>query len=223
MPKTKTPSTKTQSNRKKRHWACFVYPDSAPENWREILREKGLQCVISPLHEGELNADESEKKPHWHVVMCWQGPTTYNVVLGITKELNAPIPQGVESIRGYYRYLTHKDNPDKKQYDERDITTINGFNILEFIELSGHEKDEIKRKLHALIRQENIMEYAQLLDHLLDAEMLTEHSIASNNTLFFSHYIKSRRHMTELSNFRKLQDKIAQLENALEKMSSKGS
>jgi len=181
-------------NVKKRHWACVVYPDSAPDNWRDILQQTGLQCAISPMHDADMNADETEKKAHWHVIMCWPGPTTFTVAKAITDKLYAPIPQALESVRGYYRYLTHKDNPEKVQYDERDIVCINGFNIADFIELTRSEITAIKSNLIKLIRQESIAEYSRLLEFLQDADMLTELDIASSNTILFNTYIRSRKY-----------------------------
>lgn len=181
-------------NVKKRHWACVVYPDSAPEDWRNILQQSGLQCAISPMHDADANADETEKKAHWHIIMCWPGPTTYAVAKAMTDKLCAPIPQALESVRGYYRYLTHKDNPEKVQYDDRDIVCINGFNVADFVDLTRSEVTVIKRALVDFIRRENVVEYSALLDALLDADMAAEFDIASSHTIFLNTYISSRRH-----------------------------
>ena len=34
-----------------RNYACVVYPDSAPENWKEIIAESKVPVFISPLHD----------------------------------------------------------------------------------------------------------------------------------------------------------------------------
>lgn len=200
-------------NTKKRNWGFFVYPTkeyldsigtaydgadgygSAPENWKELLQQTGLQCAISPLHDKDELEDGSgrTKKPHWHVIACYSGPTSFNVVKKLTDQLNSPIPQALEQIRGYYRYLTHKDNPEKAQYDELNIQTINGFNIADFVDLTRSEISQIKKSLQVLIRQLDITEYAHLMDYLLDSEMSIEHEVASNHTYFFDKYISSRR------------------------------
>lgn len=185
---------KKVKNVKKRNWAFVLYPESAPENWKELLQLTGLQCAISPLHNKDIDPTGEVKKEHYHIILCYSGPTSYNVVKGLTDSLNQPIPQALEQIRGYYRYLTHKDNPDKYQYDEKDIEPLNGFNIYDFIELTKSEVGEIKRMLHCLIRKENFVEYADLLDYLLDNEMFSEYDVASNNTLFFDKLLTSRRH-----------------------------
>lgn len=178
---------------KKRNWAFVLYPDSAPEDWRERLQQTGLTCAVSPLHDRDTNPTGELKKEHWHVIISYSGPTSYNVVKKLTDSLNAPIPQPLEQVRGYYRYLTHKDNPEKAQYDEADITFINGFNIQDFVELSRREVDEYKIRLLHLIRERGIFEYADFIDCILNEQDAAYFNIASSNTIFFERYISSRR------------------------------
>ena len=170
-----------------------LYPESAPADWREQLSLTGLPCAISPLHDKDINATGEPKKAHYHIILCYDGPTTFNAVKRLTDALNSPIPQPLEQIKGYYRYLTHKDNPEKYQYVESDISTINGFNIADFEELTKSEIHHIKINLQNIVRGNDITEYSDLLDFLLDNEMMTEHEVASNHTLFINGYIKSRR------------------------------
>ena len=113
-------------NSKERHWTFVLYPESAPEDWKDYLSSLGLQCAVSPLHDKDINPNGELKKSHYHILLCFNGPTTYNKVLNITKSLNATIPQRVLSCKGIIRYFIHKDNPEKYQYNEEDILTING-------------------------------------------------------------------------------------------------
>ena len=189
-----------KSNVKKRNWAFVLYPESAPADWIDQLRQTGLQCAISPLHDKDINPTGDSKKPHWHVIACYSGPTSYNVVKRVTDSLNAPIPQALEQVRGYYRYLTHKDNPEKAQYSENDIITINGFNIADFVELSKSEVIDIKKKLQQIIRKLIIIEYSDFMDYLADNEMNVEYEVASNNTYFFDRYIASKRNKNRIIN-----------------------
>jgi hypothetical protein len=182
------------ANVKKRNWAFVLYPESAPENWMDILKQSGLQCAVSPLHDKDINPDEHEKKAHFHIILVYGGPTTYSNVQKFTEGLNSSIPVPLEQIRGYYRYLTHKDNPEKYQYDEKEIKTVNGFNIADFIELSKNEVNEIKMRLFDMIINEDMFEYFDFIHYLLRHEMYLEFDIASNNTFFFSSILKSRRH-----------------------------
>lgn len=182
-----------KKNVKKRNWAFVVYPESAPENWRDILAQKGVVAAISPLHDKDLTDTGEVKKAHHHVIVTYQGPTSYNVVKALCDELNQPIPQPLESVKGYYRYFTHKDNPDKAQYDESDIETIGGFDIRDFVELTRTEVEALKRDLQSKIREWDIYEYSDLMDILLDSDLTDLYDIASNHTYFFTKYIDSRR------------------------------
>lgn len=183
----------SEKNVKKRNWAFVVYPESAPENWIQLLQDTGLQCAISPLHDKDVNATGEPKKPHWHVIVCYSGPTSYNVVKGLTDAFNAPIPQPLEQVKGYYRYLTHMDNPEKAQYDPQYILTVNGFNIMDYSDLTRSEINALKVSMLGIIRNADIFEYSDFMDFLLDNGMVTEFDVASNNTLFFDRYISSRR------------------------------
>lgn len=181
------------ANVKKRNWAFVLYPESAPVDWRDQLQKTGLQCAVSPLHDRDQNPDGTKKKEHYHVILAYSGPTSYNVVKRLTDSLKQPIPQPLEQVRGYYRYLTHKDNPEKVHYDEKDITFINGFNIQDFVELTRRETDAIKKTLLGYIRAIGIFEYCDFIDAVEQEDDPSWFDVASNNTMFFERYISSRR------------------------------
>lgn len=205
--------TKKNTSVKKRNWAFFVYPTkeelgekkseydgldgygTCPNDWRQRLLLSGLQYAISPLHDKDKLEDGSGriKKPHYHIIVIYGSPTTYNNVKALTDSLNSPIPQPLEQVRGYYRYFTHKDNADKYQYDEKDIEVGGGFNILDFIELSKSEVLKLKRELQNLIVEYDFTEYCDFMDFLFAHELPGQYDIASSNTYFFEKYISSRR------------------------------
>ena len=185
-----------EKNVKKRNWAFVLYPDSAPKDWRDLLQQTGLQCAISPLHDKDLNPTGEPKKPHYHVILCYSGPTAYSVVSSLTnKRLGQTVPQPLEQVRGYYRYLTHEDNPEKAQYSKSEIQTINGFDISDFCELTKSEVTKITRDIVAFIRDNKIVEYADLIECLMDGGESTSSwfEVAISHTLFFKGYIESRR------------------------------
>lgn len=179
--------------KKNRYWAFVLYLESAPENWKELLQLTGLSICISPYHDKDKNPDGTPKKPHYHIILCFGGPTTFNNVKTITDSLNQPIPIPLQQVKGYYRYLTHKDNPEKYQYNESNIETLNGFNIDDYVDLTYSEVNSICISIQKLIIDNNILEYSVLLDYLLNNELFTELQVASNHTLLFNTYITSRR------------------------------
>lgn len=178
---------------KERYWTFIMYPDSRPEDWKEFLQQTGLQIAISPLHDKDINEDETQKKPHYHVVLCFNGPTTYKRVEEITNYLNATIPKRVMSLIGVVRYLTHKDNPEKAQYNEEEIVTMNGLDINEIDGMTTTMVETMKRAIIDLIRNLEMYEYATLIEYLRDNDMQDMLKVASNNTMFINSYLKSRK------------------------------
>lgn len=177
---------------KKRFWAFVAYPESLPSDWLEILIKKGIQFAVSPLHDKDKNPDGTEKKSHYHIILMYSGPTTFNnVKKSITDTLNQPFPIPLESPIGMYRYFTHQDNPDKFQYDKKDISTYNGFDIS--IVLTSSDVKNCCRNIQSFIRHNNILEYCDLLDLLLDNELFDLWYVASSHTILFNTYLTSLR------------------------------
>ncbi len=188
---------KIAQNTKKRNWATVCYPESAPKDWLEILKRSGVQAAVSPLHDRDLEADEkTPKKAHWHVMMVYPGPKSLASVKAFCSTFGGIQPVPLEAVRGYYRYLTHKDDPEKVQYEEKDITCLNGFSIYEFVELTKNEVFQIKKALLDIIKEREIIEYCDLLEYLKASELESELDVAFNNTMFLNTYISSRRHKT---------------------------
>ena len=179
---------------KKRSWAFVLYPESAPKDWLDQLILKGVPFCVSPLHDKDLDPTGTPKKSHYHIILNYSGPTTFNSVNDITSSLNQPIPIPLEQISGYFRYLTHKDNPDKFQYEEKDIRCYNGFDPLDFNELTKTEIKALISTIQTFIRDNNFTEYSDLLDFLLDNGYNNAHDVACSHTILFNSYITSRRH-----------------------------
>lgn len=180
------------SNQKFRYFTFLVYPDSAPENWREILRRSHLQFAISPLHQ----PDDEVSKPHHHVIYHHGNPATLSCVKGFVPE-EVPANGYIEpakSPRGLQRYLIHLDDPDKEQFKAgvASIEVLNGFPLDLTRQFSAAELREMRRRTVEYIQHFDITEYSELIDALmnLDVDLF---DYASNHTIFFNTYISSRR------------------------------
>ena len=124
MPQENQKSNKSGQGRT-RIWTFVCYPDSVPADWEQILTERfNLQWARSPLHDSDFNADETQKKPHWHIVLVFDGVKRYEQVKEISDTINATIPQKVHNLQGLMRYFIHLDNPEKAQYDIKDIKAV---------------------------------------------------------------------------------------------------
>lgn len=182
---------------KSRTWACIMYEDSAPPDWEDRLRQIGVGFAVSPLHDKDVTQTGEIKKSHWHVILDWRsGSTTYRAAAGIARDvLHGTIPIPLVSPRGYYRYMTHLDNPDKAQYDPAKIVTGNGFDIGDFLELTMQEQAEVRSHVvRDLIVALGIVEYGTLYLYCEDHEPLAVTDYVANHTLFFRSFLSSIRH-----------------------------
>lgn len=189
-------SKSVTQNTKKRNWCAVAYPESAPDDWLDILRATGLPIAISPLHDKDVEGDGiTPKKPHWHIIMSWPGPTTFAVAKKLTDSIKATIPQALESIRGNYRYFTHKDDPDKAQYNDCDIQLVNGFNVQDFVEMTKSEVLQISKQLLRTIQDQGFVEHSHFMDWLMENGTPEEFDVARSSTYFFATYLTSRRNV----------------------------
>lgn len=168
-----------QDKLKGRHFWYVVYPESAPEDWREQLQMTGLSACVSPLHDKDVNPDGAKKKAHYHVIVSWANTTTYKNARQLGERIfKGPRPKLLADPKGAYRYHHHKDNPEKFQYTEPN-EIINGWQV----PLDSEDVAKIKKQILALVLAEDITEYAELLVECsgMEPEFL---EVATNNTLY---------------------------------------
>lgn len=188
---------KVKQDNRARSWSLIAYPESAPENFREILKKECRKGAISPLHDADLNADETQKKPHWHIYLNFEGKKSYLQVKAIADLIHATTPQKVNSTSGILRYFGHLDNPEKAQYDINNIEAWGGLNIEKEIFSQTEYSKILRAEIHTMILNENIIEYCDLLDRLFNSDMNEHYDYACNHTILFRAYLQSRRHKNE--------------------------
>lgn len=129
-------NSKATTGSRTRNWATIVYPESAPENWVAVLDEQHIPAFISPLHDKDNNANGEPKKPHYHVMVMFEGPKTREQAEAVFKLIAGVGCEVVQSMRGMARYLCHLDNQgDKHVYEIADVKCLSGADYLEVIGL----------------------------------------------------------------------------------------
>lgn len=174
-----------------RNWTIIVYPDSAPENWEDIIKKEPV--AISPIHDKDVNSDGECKKKHYHIVLSYKGYKSFEQIDEIARLLHSPIPERVNSLSGAVRYLTHMDNPEKYQYDRSDIKVYGGFDIDSVLCLSTGDKREILKEMINFIKDNEIIHLVDFTNYCLsdDAPVGWFEILTERNTLFLKEYIKS--------------------------------
>lgn len=174
-------------------WSFIVYPDSAPQNWRDIIDEAHVQWIESPLHDRDLNPTGELKKPHWHILVMFDSPRTYEQVVEIIKLLNAPAPQQCKSARGLVRYMAHMDNPEKHQYSQTKIIAHGGADLTNLLSLTTTEKRQLLRNILDWCIDNDVCEYQDLVGYAMINEP-TWFDVMTESSYMILQFIKSRRH-----------------------------
>lgn len=121
MQRKKSATTRT------RIFATVVYPESAPEDWRERLDGEHVKAMVSPLHCLDTLPTGEVKKAHYHVLWRYEGVKTPAQAQELVDLIGgAGAVEIVADYRGYARYLCHLDSPDKAQYDPEDVQCFGG-------------------------------------------------------------------------------------------------
>lgn len=183
-----------KSNRT-RNWTVFQYDDSAPENWRDLLDEKHIEWIESPLHDQDLNADGTKKKPHRHLLLMFGGVKSYEQVLEFIEFLNCPIPQRCHNAKALVRYMAHLDNPEKAQYKTSDIKGHGGVDIAEMLRPSSSERYALIREMGSFIKDHGITEFQDIFDYAMANRFDDWFPLLCDSSAFvINQYIKSARH-----------------------------
>lgn len=184
-----------------RTWTFILYPESAPDNWRETLNDLFIEWVESPLHDKDVNPDGEIKKPHWHILLIFPSVKTYEQVSKITDMLKAPSPQKAMSAKGVVRYMVHLDNPEKFQYDKADIKGYGGVDVNDLLRPTSSDRYNLIKEMIIFIRENDIKEMKDLLDYAIEERFDDWFPLLSDNSAYIvGQYIKSNRHGTERGN-----------------------
>jgi hypothetical protein len=172
-----------------------MYPESAPDNWQDVLSELRTPWALSPLHDRCINPDNTPKKHHWHVVLQFEGKKSFEQIKAITDSLNAPIPQKVANMVGVIRYMAHMDNPEKAQYLPSAIKTFGGMDISKFIKPTVTERYACLIEMRQYIKDNHITEFYQLYDYAAEHRYEDWFKLLSDNSaVIMNMYITSQRH-----------------------------
>jgi len=157
------PKSQQGKDERIRNWTFVLYPESAPEDWRGILDNQHIQWVESPLHDKDTNEDGTPKKPHWHILLMFEGKKSFEQIKEITDSLSCPIPQKVASVKGLVRYMAHMDNPDKHQYSQSDIIGHGGVDLAELLKPTSSTRYQLIGEMMDYVVEQDITEMEDLM------------------------------------------------------------
>lgn len=208
-------------------WSLIFYPDSAPEEWCDLLSELHLKIWVSPLHDRDTwtaadakrnpeHAEGMAKKPHYHLVVEYPVSHYMDDVRAQFQFLNGSsyiVP--VESLISMVRYLAHQDDPDKAQYSIDDIRTFGGAELDLTMQLGSWERHEALKSMRAFIKVRGFIDFCEFVDYCDEHEKTWARLLDDNSSYIIEKYIKSRRYMLKDRDGINARDEAHQTFNAL--------
>lgn len=192
-----------------RSWVFILYPESAPENWRSILDELHIEWIESPLHEYDTNITGEVKKPHWHILLIFQGVKAYDQVVELLKPFNCPAPQRCHNTKAMVRYMAHLDNPEKYQYDISLIIGHGGADVSDLLKPSASERYTLIKDMCQFVAEANIMDFCSLMDYAMVEKFDTWFPLLCDNSAYVvNQYIKSNRNRSQMETFYNRRDSL---------------
>lgn len=202
-------------NKKFRYFWVVVYPKYLPDDWFTLLNQSGLSGELSPLHDMDKNATGELKKTHYHLLLMSEHPITARTFMRKLLECTqtmmpfAPKGQKVEDLKGAHRYLTHADNPEKFQYDAKDLKVFGGFTARQVEKLKRGELEEMKDQLTNEIFEKEIYEFHEYVNDLRKSGQILKAQTLRDNYGYFKSVIDSKRFS--------LKDKLKETQKEIEK------
>lgn len=188
----KNSSGATYGKGRTRNFATVVYPDSAPDNWQEILAQQFVPCFISPLHNNDINPGGEPKRPHYHVLITFDTVKTIDQAKSIIELINGVGCEVVNSLRGYARYLCHLDNPEKAQYPQDEVRTMCG---ADFVSAIGLATDKYKAlgEMQDFCEQYNVISFYLLSKYARTHRTDWYRILCDCGSVYMREYLKSKQ------------------------------
>lgn len=175
-----------------RNWKFVVWQESAFPDFEKRL-EASFMKVNYLLHDKDIDEDGELKKPHWDGVILLDGPIPYPKMFEIMKGIAG---DGINTIQeciqtsGALEYICHLNNPEKYQYDPKDVISINGANYIRDI-IRYQQPEKYDDEIIKFIEINNITQYRDLV--AVSKFLYTNwYKSVSTRTLFWKGYLTSK-------------------------------
>lgn len=179
------------NKKRTRNWGTLVYPESAPENWIDILEEMHVPALVSPLHNMDLTKDRELKKEHYHVMLMFEGVKTDEQVKELFSKIGGVGAEKINSAKAYARYLCHLDNPDKAQYNPDDVLYFSGADYDSMMHLASDKYKAISEMIDFCI-ENGIDSFATLIVYAKENHVDWFQILCDTGTLPIVQFLKSR-------------------------------
>lgn len=188
----KNQQEKKDERRRTNVFATIVYPESAPADWIQIIKDTHVPTLISPLHDKDVLPDGSQKKAHYHVMQIYDGNKNFETqIKPIFDRFGGVGREEILSQRGYARYMCHMDNPEKYQYQQEEVQELNGACYSAIVTLPTDELGALEDMLD-FIEDNDIYSFRKFLVWCKGNNKEWFRLLANSKTYIIKEYLKSR-------------------------------
>lgn len=176
-----------------RYYGCIVYPESAPDDWMQILEDSHVPAMISPLHDRDRVHDKEDgelKKPHFHVLVFYSSTKSADQARELFKTFGGVGCESIQNIKGSVRYLSHLDNTKKIQYDEGEIICLSGADYLEYRDRPG-DRYAIIAEMIDWCDSNCCYSFSELVSYSRSQNELWFRALCDNSAYIMEKYLKS--------------------------------
>ncbi len=184
-----------------RNWATIVYPESAPDDWLQLLGDLKIECFVSPLHNQDLNPGGEMKKPHHHVIIMFPSMKSDAQAKEVFETIGGVGAEAVASLRGYARYLCHLDNPEKHIYDTKEVLSFGGADYFSVITLVT-DKYAVLSEILDFCDQEGIVYYSELVRWCRQNKFEWFRALVDGGTYMVKEYLKTAQFERSVTKYR---------------------
>lgn len=189
---------KIKKTTKKQHLTLLLYQDSAPENWKNKLKELHVPFIVSPLHDKDLKQDGTKKKPHYHIIVRFRSKKSFKQIKeAICDPLGGPHPQPVFDFPMMVRYLAHLDDPEKAQYNIEDIEVYGNIDVKQYLYNHQEYQMEILKDILNFCEVYDITEYSTICNYARDERPKWFPYVTQIFRSTVDAYVRSQRYASE--------------------------
>lgn len=176
-------------------WTFCVYPDdSLPDDYLTIINNFGIPCLLSPIHDSDVNGNGMEKKKHIHVMLYFgKGANkSYKQVMKYVEKLHGCPAEVVHNSVGMIRYFVHRDNPEKFQYKVEDLKSFFGFEYLQAFENNATDENRLFSFLEDFCEDNQIYNYYQLTLYLKNHCLVNELNFLRRHSMHMRYFLTDK-------------------------------
>lgn len=185
---------KNRSGKVRKIWWGYLYEDSAPDNFLDLMRESGMEG-LAMKHDRDVTAAGEIKEKHWHVVVRFshavQAKEAKDILTSFgCKEASVQYRDNWAAVA---RYLCHLDDPNKVQYDPADVVEFGGADYLAAINRTA-DKYRIIAEMCDWAKTNRVYSFNKLVDYARVENLEWFMALADNSAIFMREYLKSYRY-----------------------------